>query len=443
MCCCVYFTPVSRQGIFFGVGEDFAVNILYKNADVYGFGKSDILTSGSVIIDISADISETAADNVVRLDGMSVFPGFADVHVHFREPGFSYKETVYCASRAAARGGFTAVCTMPNLNPVPDCIENLAVQTEIIKRDSVIDIVPFGSITKNEDGREISDMDSLAPHVAGFSDDGRGVQSEEVMRRAMENAARLGKVISAHCEDESLLCGGCVHDGGFAKKNSLVTISSESEYKPIARDIGLSEQIGCAYHVCHVSAKESVDIIRSAKQRGADVTCETAPHYLVLCNDEIRDSGNFRMNPPIRAARDRDALIDALRDGTVDIIATDHAPHSAEEKSGGIQNSLNGIVGLETAFPVLYTCLVRSGKITLDCLVRAMNENPRKRFGVGGVLQKGEKADFTVFDLNRGYRIDSSEFLSKGKSTPFEGRNVYGRCIMTVCGGKIVWRDKE
>lgn len=417
------------------------MKLLFKNANVFGHGKSDMLVSDSVIVDICAGLSEEAADEVFDLKGMDIFPGFTDVHVHLREPGFSYKETVACGTRAAARGGYTAVCTMPNLNPVPDSLENLKIQQDIIDKDAVIGVFPYGAITVGENGEKLSDMDRLCNNVAGFSDDGRGVQSQELMAKAMEKAKKLGKIIVAHCEDNSLLNGGYIHEGEYARINGHRGICSESEWKPVERDLKLAEKIGCKYHVCHISTKESVELIRRAKARGVDVTCETAPHYLVFNDMMLRDSGSFKMNPPIRSESDRLALIEGIKDGTVDMIATDHAPHSAKEKNGGLEKSLNGIVGLETAFAVLYTKLVREGIITLETLIKLMSENPNRRFFKENPLNPGSKADFTVFSLNEKYTVDSHEFLSMGKSSPFEGDTVYGRCKMTVSNGKTVWRE--
>lgn len=362
-----------------------------------------------------------------------VFPAFCDVHVHFREPGFFYKETVKSGSMSAARGGYTDVFTMPNLNPVPDCAAAITEQLDIIKKDAVINVRPFAAITVGEKGESLSAMDELAPLCAGFSDDGRGVQSESLMRVAMEKAKALGKIIVAHCEDNSLLNGGYIHGGEYAKAHGHKGICSESEWGPIARDLKLAKETGCKYHVCHVSAAESVEIIRKAKAEGVDVTCETAPHYLVLNDTNLKDEGRFKMNPPIRSERDRLALIEGIKDGTVDMIATDHAPHSAEEKSGGLKNSLMGVVGLETAFPVLYTYLVKPGIITLEKLIELMSLNPRRRFGLP------ETDDICVFDLNEAYKINSEEFLTMGRSTPFEGITVYGKNLLTVCGGKTVW----
>ena len=371
---------------------------------------------------------------VCRSPRFVVFPGFCDVHVHFREPGFSYKETIKSGSLAAAHGGYTAVCTMPNLNPIPDTAENLKIQTDIIKRDSVIHIYPYGSITAGQTGERLSDMDDMASNVIAFSDDGRGVQSEEMMRSAMLKARELGKMIVAHCEVNSLLKGGYIHDGEYAAKHSHKGICSASEYEQIARDLKLVEEIGCAYHVCHISTKESVELIRDAKARGVNVTCETAPHYLVMDDSDLCEDGRFKMNPPLRAKEDREALIKGLVDGTIDMIATDHAPHSDEEKSKGLAGSSFGIVGIETAFSVLYTKLVKTGIITLEKLAEVLCENPRKRFSI----PLGE--DYTVFDLESEYTVNPDDFLSKGRSTPFEGEKLFGKCVLTVCDGNTVYK---
>ena len=363
----------------------------------------------------------------------SVLPGFCDVHVHFREPGFSYKETILSGSRAAARGGYTAVCTMPNLNPVPDSPETLQPQLDAIEKDARIAVYPYGAITKGEKGEVLADLEAMAPKVVGFSDDGRGVQSPLLMEQAMRKARELGKLIVAHCEDNSLLRGGYIHDGRYARDHGHRGICSESEWGPIARDLELAAKTGASYHVCHISTKESVEIIRQAKKSGVDVTCETGPHYLTMDDSMLREEGRFKMNPPLRSKDDREALVEGLRDGTIDMIATDHAPHSAEEKSRGLQGSAFGVVGLETAFPILYTCLVRPGLLPMDRLLAALVTNPRNRFGI----PMGN--DFSVWDLNAQYQIDPGDFLSQGKATPFEGWQVFGRCMATFRGGKPVY----
>ena len=365
---------------------------------------------------------------------LTVFPGFCDVHVHFREPGFSYKETVGSGSRAAARGGYTAVCAMPNLDPVPDSLENLEKELEIIKRDAVTAVYPYGSITVGEKGLKLADIEEMAGKVVAFSDDGKGIQSREMMREAMLRIKAAGKITVCHCEDESLLRGGYIHDGEYARAHSHRGICSESEWRPIERDLELAKETGAPYHVCHISCRESVELIRQAKKDGVDVTCETAPHYLLLDEGDLREEGRFKMNPPIRSAADRIALINGIADGTIDMIATDHAPHSAEEKSRGLEKSLFGVVGLETAFPLLYTYLVRRNVITLEKLIDLLAINPRERFGI----LLGD--DFTVFDLGASYRIDPEKFASKGRATPFEGTEVFGKCLLTHHAGKTVYR---
>ena len=368
--------------------------------------------------------------------GLVTFPGFCDVHVHFREPGFSYKETILSGSRAAARGGYTDVCAMPNLNPVPDTPAHLAEEESLIRgaRD-ICRVHPYGALTMGERGKEPADLANLAGRVIAFSDDGKGVQSESMMRSLMEEARRLGKIVTAHCEDESLLHGGYIHQGKYARLHGHKGICSESEWGPIARDVRLAKETGCAYHVCHVSCKESVDIIRRARAEGVDVTCETGPHYLLMNDMDLQEDGRFRMNPPIRSRADQEALIEGLLDGTVGMIATDHAPHSREEKSRGLAGSAFGIVGLETAFPVLYTGLVRAGIMSLEALVEKMTAAPRQRFGI-----PQPEDDYCQWDLEAAYDIDPADFLSMGKATPFAGWHVYGRCLRTVCGGQESWR---
>ena len=362
-----------------------------------------------------------------------IFPGFCDVHVHFREPGFSYKETIATGSRAAARGGYTAVCTMPNLNPVPDSVENLGIQRRLIEETACIHIYPYGAITVGEQGEALSDLEGMAPDVVGFSDDGRGVQSDDMMRQAMLRAKALGKPIVAHCEVNSLLRGGYIHDGDYAKAHGHRGICSESEWGPIARDLELTAKTGCGYHVCHISTRQSVDLIRQAKKSGVDVTCETGPHYLVMDDGLLQEDGRFKMNPPLRSPEDREALLEGLLDGTVDMIATDHAPHSAEEKARGLEKSAFGVVGLETAFPILYTYLVHTGLLTPEALVNKLVWNPRKRFAI----PMGN--DFSVWDLDAQYAIDPADFLSQGKATPFAGWNVHGKCMATFHDGQAVY----
>ena len=372
--------------------------------------------------------------SVFNSPNYAVFPGFCDVHVHFREPGFSYKETIATGSLASARGGYTAVCTMPNLNPVPDSAEHLRQQLDLIETRACIHVYPYGAITVGEKGEMLADLEDMAKDVAGFSDDGRGVQSDDMMRSAMLRAKALGKPIVAHCEVNDLLRGGYIHDGEYAAAHGHRGICSESEWAQIARDLELVKEIGVKYHVCHISTKESVDIIRKAKAAGVDVTCETGPHYLVMDDSMLEEDGRFKMNPPIRSKEDRDALIEGILDGTIDMIATDHAPHSAEEKSRGLEKSAFGIVGIETAFPILYTHFVRTGKMTMEHLMKLLVTNPRNRFGI----PMGN--DFSIWDLDAEYAIDPKEFVSMGKATPLAGWKVFGRCMATVCDGKVVYK---
>ena len=375
-------------------------------------------------------------ENSLPMGDYAVFPGFCDVHVHFREPGFSYKETIKTGSMAAARGGYTSVCTMPNLNPVPDTAEHLRQQLDRIKADAVIQVYPYGSITVAQKGERLSAMEEMAADAVAFSDDGRGVQSEAMMREAMQKAKALGKVLVAHCEVNDLLKGGYIHDGVYAAAHGHKGICSASEYEQIERDLFLAKQVGCAYHVCHISAKESVALIRKAKADGVDVTCETAPHYLVLSENDLEEDGRFKMNPPLRGESDKAALIEGVLDGTIDMIATDHAPHSAEEKSKGLKGSAFGIVGLETAFPVLYTELVRKGIVPLDRIIDLLAVNPRERFR----LPYAESA--TVWDLEHGFTVDPAAFVSLGKATPFTGRELKGRCMLTLYNGNVVYQCK-
>ena len=370
-------------------------------------------------------------------DSVFVIPGLVDVHVHLREPGFSYKETIKTGTAAAAAGGYTAVCSMPNLAPVPDTYENLKVQLDIIRRDAAIQVLPFGSITRGEFGETLSDMEAMAPYVAGFSDDGKGVQSEEMMLEAMKLAKSLGKVLSAHCEDNSLLHGGYIHAGRYAARHGHKGISAESEWGPIARDLDLAAKTGCAYHVCHVSTAKSVDLIRQAKKSGVDVTCETGPHYLLLCDEDLQEDGRFKMNPPLRSPEDRDALVEGLQDGTVDMVATDHAPHSAEEKSRGLAGSLMGVVGLECAFPVLYTGLVETGKLSLEALVERMSLAPARRFGIDN------QDCYAIFDLNAQENIDPEHFQSMGRATPFAGWSVHAAHVGTVYRGELLEKGRN
>ena len=391
---------------------------------------------------VCCDFDGIVSQGMLSLDELSafsqnqyfVFPGFCDVHVHFREPGFSYKETIATGSMAAARGGYTAVCTMPNLNPVPDSKEHLNMQLALIEAQACIHVYPYGAITVGEKGETLADLEGMAKDAIAFSDDGRGVQADEMMEEAMRRAKALGKMIVAHCEVNDLLRGGYIHEGTYAKANGHKGICSESEYLQIARDLELVEKIGCSYHVCHISTKESVDIIRKAKARGVDVTCETGPHYLVMDDSDLQEEGRFKMNPPLRSAEDRIALVEGIADGTIDMIATDHAPHSAEEKGRGLAGSAFGVVGLETAFAVLYTKLVKPGIISLERLIELLAINPRKRFDIP------MGSDFTIWDLEKTFTLDPDEFLSKGKATPFAGWTLQGECVMTVCNGKVVYK---
>ena len=419
------------------------MNYLFENASVHRNGQ---LSEGSVSICGGVFRSGRARadfDRIISCKGYIVFPGFADVHVHFREPGFSYKETIRTGSLAAAHGGYTAVCTMPNLNPAPDCVENLLPQLEAIRRDAAVRVIPYGTITAGEKGAEIAALEDLAPYVVAFSDDGHGVQNDEIMRRAMVRAKALGKLVVAHCEDNSLLRGGYIHDGAYAAAHGHRGICSESEWGQIARDLELVRETGCGYHVCHISTKESVALIRRAKAEGLDVTCETGPHYLLLDDTMLQEDGRFKMNPPIRSKADQEALLEGIADGTIDMIATDHAPHTAEEKSRGLAGSLMGVVGLETAFPLLYTHLVLTGKLTLARLVELLCDNPRRRFGLGSSLQEDKPADFTMYDLNAAYTVDPDAFLSMGRSTPFAGWPVRGKCMITVANGQIAYCDSS
>ena len=419
---------------------------LLKNAMLFAGGAlrpAEVLVREGRIVSIADTLEAPVSAQVIDLHKAAVFPGFVDVHVHLREPGFSYKETIRTGTWSAARGGFTQVCPMPNLNPVPDSRETLAQQLELIRRDAVVHVTPYGAITRGEKGETLADLAGMAPHVAGFSDDGKGVQSEDMMRAAMEEAKGLGKIISAHCEDNSLLHGGYIHDGAYARAHGHRGICSESEWGPIARDLRLAEETGCAYHVCHISTKESVDLIRRAKARGVDVTCETGPHYLVFSDEDLQEDGRFKMNPPLRSPEDRAALIEGIVDGTIDMIATDHAPHSAEEKGRGLEKSAMGVVGLETSFAACYTYLVKPGIIPLSRLVELMHDNPARRFGLGTPLAEGQRADLTVFDLDAAYTVDPAEFLSMGRATPFAGCRLSGRCRMTMVGGEIVWQEEK
>jgi dihydroorotase len=417
---------------------------LLKNGMVYHqgvFSRLDVALDGGVIRGIGVSIPETNFDRVTNVSHLYIVPGFADVHVHLREPGFSYKERVSTGTLAGAHGGYTALCAMPNLQPPPDSLEHLQVQREIIARDAVVPVYPYGCLTVGQTGRgELADYESMAPYVPGFSDDGKGVQEEERMRSAMKRLAPLGKPVVAHCEDESLLRGGYIHDGAYARAHGHRGICSESEWGQVKRDLKLVEETGCRYHVCHVSARETVELIRQAKAKGLPVTCETAPHYLVLCDEDLQEEGRFKMNPPLRSREDMLALRQGILDGTIDCVATDHAPHTAEEKGKGLEGSLMGIVGLETAFPVLYTRLVLPGLLTLEELVERMAVRPREIFSLpGGSIEEGEPADLAFLDLETEYTIDPESFCSMGRSTPFAGWRVRGQAVRTMVNGRTVW----
>ena len=419
---------------------------LLQNAQILSSGgvfrAADVLLSGGRIVSIGDRISCPADAVSIDLHKAVLFPGFVDVHVHLREPGFSYKETIRTGTLAAAHGGFAHVAAMPNLDPVPDCAAALAVQRAIIEKDALVHVHPYGAISIGEKGERLADLEGLAPGVIAFSDDGRGVQSESLMREAMMQCRRLGKILAAHCEDNSLLHGGYIHDGAYARAHGHRGICSESEWGPIARDLRLAEQTGCAYHVCHVSTKESVALIRAAKRRGVDVTCETAPHYLTFTDEDLQEDGRFKMNPPLRAREDRDALIEGLLDGTIDMLVTDHAPHSREEKARGLEKSAMGVVGLETSFAASYTALVQTGILPLEKLVDLMHGAPMRRFGCGTELAEGQPADLTAFDLTKTYTVDPETFLTMGRATPFAGRALTGVCKLTMIGGEPVWKEE-
>lgn len=412
----------------------------YEHGLIYRGGRFEegrlIVEAGRVV----ADATPGPEDRVIDLGGLYLVPGLVDVHVHLREPGFPQKETIATGTAAAARGGYTTVCSMPNLNPAPDTPEHLEAQLAIIRRDAVVRVKPYGTITLGQRGcGELADFAALAAEVVGFSDDGRGVQSAELMEEAMRRAAAVGKPIVAHCEVDELLRGGYIHDGDYCRAHGHRGISSESEWRQVERDIALAAKTGCQYHVCHVSTKESVELVREAKARGLRVSCETAPHYLLLCDEDLQEEGRFKMNPPLRSRADREALLAGIQDGTIEVIATDHAPHTAEEKSRGLAGSAMGIVGIETAFPLLYTGLVKPGILSLERLVELMSTSPRRIFGLEGGIEAGQAADFTVLDLDARWRIDPEQFLSKGHATPFAGWNVEGRAVLTVVGGRTVY----
>ena len=418
-------------------------SFVVKGCEVFLNGRfvsADVEVSGGLVRDIRPGIVPGEGVSVYNFNNCLLVPGLVDVHVHLREPGFSYKETIRSGSEAAAHSGYSAVCAMPNLEPVPEDAATLAQELDIIARDAKIDVLPYGAITRGQKGAQLADMAAMAARVCGFSDDGHGVQSAELMRSAMLEAKRLGRPIAAHCEDNSLLRGGYIHEGEYARAHGHRGICSESEWGPIARDIELLRGTSCAYHVCHISTAESAELIRRAKAEGLDITCETGPHYLLLSDADLQEDGRFKMNPPLRGEADRRALIDALLDGTIDMIATDHAPHSAEEKSRGLEGSAFGITGLETAFPVLWTCLVEPGIISRERLVELMSTAPARRFGIESGIETGRSASFAVFDTETTYTIEPAAFVSKGKATPFAGREVRGRCVLNILRGREVWR---
>ena len=401
---------------------------------------ADVVVCDGKIVQIAPEVAVAEGDKVVDCEGKVVMSGLVDLHVHLREPGFEAKETIATGTAAAAHGGFTTVCSMPNLNPAPDTVEHLQVQLDAIKRDAVVKVLPYATITRERYGRELVDFAALKPMVAGFSDDGSGVQSDDVMRAAMAEAVKADAIIAAHCEVNELLKGGYIHDGEYAAKHGHKGICSESEWQQIERDIELAGECGCRYHVCHISTKESVELIRQAKNRGVKITCEPGPHYLTMCDMDLQEEGRFKMNPPIRSAEDRDALVEGIKDGTIDVVATDHAPHTLEEKSRGLAGSAMGVVGLETSFAVIYTKLVREGVITLEKAVELMSEAPRKIFNLGGGLCEGQAADIAVFDLEAEFDVNPEDFHSKGRSTPFEGWHLWGECCLTMVDGIIVWQ---
>ncbi len=419
--------------------------ILLKGGTVVRNGlieRADVYVVDGKIARVAVDIQPAEGDKIYDCTGLTIMSGLVDLHVHLREPGFSSKETIATGTAAAAHGGFTTVCSMPNLAPAPDTMENLQQQLDIIERDAVIKVLPYATITRKRAGDELVNFAELKPYVAGFSDDGTGVQTEEVMRQAMVEAAKTDTIIAAHCEVDELLRGGYIHDGEYAAKNGHRGICSESEWKQVERDIELAAEAGCRYHVCHISTKQTVELIRQAKARGVKITCETGPHYLTMCDMDLKEEGRFKMNPPIRSAEDRDALIAGLQDGTIDVVATDHAPHTAEEKSRGLERSAMGVVGIETSFAVIYTKLVKAGIISLEKAVEVLAEAPRKIFNLGGGLKEGEAADIAVFDLEKKFTVDPDTFLSKGRSTPFEGWQLQGECCLTLVDGRVAYERK-
>ena len=420
--------------------------LLIKGGTVVAEGvsrKADILVVDGKIATIGESLVADEQTEIFDAEGCIVTYGLADVHIHLREPGYSAKETITTGTRAAARGGVTTVCSMPNLQPAPDAPETIAIEQRMIDEQAVIEVLPFATISLNRAGRELANIEALRPLSVGYSDDGNGIQTEPLMREAMKRISAVDGIIAAHCEDDSLLHAGYIHNGEYARLHGHKGICSESEWGPIKRDVVLAEEEGCRYHICHISTKESVEIIREAKQKCNHISCETAPHYLVLCDENLQEDGRFKMNPPLRAKEDREALIEGIKDGTIEVIATDHAPHTAEEKSRGLKGSMMGIVGIETSFAICYTHLVRKGVITIETLIALMSENPRRIFRLGGAMREGERADIAIYDIREPYKIDSAEFLSMGKATPFEGEEVYGRCVMTLFGGEVVWKENR
>ena len=421
--------------------------LLLKDATIHaaeGTLQGDLLVADGLIAAIGEGLTADDATRTIDCRGKHIVYGLVDVHVHLREPGLSHKETIKTGTLAAAHGGFTTVCSMPNVNPAPDTNEHLQQQLDIIERDAVIEVLPYASITLGQRGKgDLVDFEALAGKVAGFSDDGRGVQSEELMAEAMRKAKAVGSRIVAHCEVDDLLHGGYIHDGEYCRQHNHRGICSESEWEQVERDIRLTEAIGCQYHVCHISTRESVELVRKAKAQGLNVSCETGPHYLILCDMDLQEEGRFKMNPPLRSADDREALIEGILDGTIEVLATDHAPHAANEKAKGLAGSAFGIVGIETSFPLMYTHFVKTGRMTFDHLMKIMSENPRRLFSMGGKLAVGQKADIAVFDLEREYEIHPEEFLSMGHSTPFEGWKVSGECVLTLCHGEIAYEKRN
>lgn len=425
--------------------------ILFKNANVFtqhGIKKQNVLLHDKKLrTDIKIFPDENMLEHVIDLEGLYIFPGFVDVHVHLREPGFSYKETILTGTSAAAHGGYTAVCAMPNIKPVPSTLSGLQAELDIIKRDAVINVYPIGAITQNQSGRgELSDIEEIAPHVVAFSDDGKGIQDEDLMQTAMKRISAAGKFITAHCEVESeLKSGACINEGKYSRLHGYTGINNASEYLEVMRDIRLASETGAHLHVCHVSTKESVELIREAKSNGVNITAETAPHYLIFTDDDLEDDGKWKMNPPIRSLDDRNELIKGIKDGTIDCIITDHAPHSKEEKSKGLKNSAFGVVGLETCFPAMYHNLVLNGVITLERLLEMMCVNPRKIFGFPGAeyIEDNCDADFVIMDLNHKYKVNTEKFFSMGRSTMFDGKEVHGEVLATYLGGRKVYdRDR-